>query len=107
MYNCAKIIHIIIEKKLTSVLNLTETTQKSYKFKWQKKNLYRYIYIYAYIYNPSETDNVKNGLFWFGNENSVIDWKAQCCMVLCWENISHLLAFEPGQLHRSYLNQHL
>ena len=34
----------------------------------------------------------------FGN---VIDWKAQCCMVLCWQNVSHLLAFEQGQLHRS------
>ena len=32
MYKCAEIIHIIIEKNLTSVLNVTETTQKSYKF---------------------------------------------------------------------------
>ena len=55
----------------------------------------------ACIYNQSETDSVKNGLFWFGNGNNVIDWKAQCCMVLCWQNVSHLLAFEQGQLHRS------
>ena len=61
----------------------------------EKKN------IYAYIHNQSETDNVKKDLFWFGNGNNVIDWKAKCVMVLYWQNVSHFLAFEQGQLHRS------
>ena len=41
LYKCTKIIHIIIENNLTSVLNLTETTQKNYKFKWKKKYIDR------------------------------------------------------------------
>ena len=73
MYNCSKIIHSIIEKNLTSVLNVTETTQENSSGK-KKKN------IYAYIYNQSETDNVKNGLFWLEmrtvllTEKPIIAW---------------------------------
>ena len=53
IYKCSKIVHIIKKRDLTSVLNLTEATQKNWKFSWQKekKNIYIYIYIYIYITN--------------------------------------------------------
>ena len=42
---CSKIVHIIIERNLTSVLNLTEATQKNGKFSWQKAKKKKCIYI--------------------------------------------------------------
>ena len=42
---CSKIVHIIIERNLTSVLNLTEATQKNGKFSWQKAKKKKCLYI--------------------------------------------------------------